>query len=77
MTPSRGFDEVGTGILGGTTRIHQPIPESGGSRMTLQVTIQVRIPFIGGKLERLIGTQLSQLVTIEQRFTTLWITNNV
>ncbi|KCQ42815.1 hypothetical protein X185_00875 [Mycobacterium tuberculosis BTB11-112] len=59
------------------TAVLSPIPESGGSRMTLQVTIQVRIPFIGGKLERLIGTQLSQLVTIEQRFTTLWITNNV
>lgn len=56
------------------TAVLSPIPESGGSRMTLQVTIQVRIPFIGGKLERLIGTQLSQLVTIEQRFTTLWIT---
>ncbi|WP_072508837.1 DUF2505 domain-containing protein, partial [Mycobacterium tuberculosis] len=44
------------------TAVLSPIPESGGSRMTLQVTIQVRIPFIGGKLERLIGTQLSQLV---------------
>lgn len=45
--------------------------------MTLQVTIQVRIPFIGGKLEEAYRRELSQLVTIEQRFTTLWITNNV
>src|SRR5450631_830631 len=28
-----------------------PSAGSGGARMTLQVTIQVRVPFIGGKLE--------------------------
>lgn len=51
--------------------------ETGGSRMSAQITIQVRVPIIGGKLERLIGTQLRQLVAIEQRFTTLWIADNV
>ncbi|CAM3353967.1 DUF2505 domain-containing protein [Mycobacterium intermedium] len=55
----------GTGVL-------EPV-ESGNSRLKLQVSIQVRIPFIGGKLERLIGNQLSELVNIEQRFTTQWI----
>lgn len=52
-----------------------PSTETGGARMTLQLTIQVRVPFIGGKLERIIGNELGQLVTIEQRFTTLWIAN--
>ncbi|MCV7075624.1 DUF2505 domain-containing protein [Mycobacterium szulgai] len=60
----------GTGVL-------SPKEESGGSRMSAQLTIQVRIPIIGGKLERLIGTQLRELVAIEQRFTTLWIADNV
>jgi hypothetical protein len=59
------------------TAVLAPATESGGARMTLQLTIQVRVPFIGGKLERIIGTQLADLVTIEQRFTTTWLANNV
>lgn len=55
------------------TALLQPANESGGARMTLQLTIQVRVPFIGGKLERIIGNELGQLVAIEQRFTTLWL----
>jgi hypothetical protein len=57
------------------TAILQPAAESARARMTLQLTIQVRVPFIGGKLERIIGNELGQLVTIEQRFTTQWLTS--
>ncbi|SOJ53207.1 hypothetical protein MSIMFB_00707 [Mycobacterium simulans] len=59
------------------TAVLSPSAETGGSRMSAQITIQVRIPLIGGKLERLIGTQLRELVALEQRFTTKWIANNV
>jgi hypothetical protein len=52
-----------------------PITESGGSRLTFRITIQVRAPIIGGKVEKIIGTQLAELVSREQRFTTEWITN--
>ena len=55
------------------TAVLQPGLESGGARMAVQLTIQVRVPFIGGKLERIIGNELDQLVAIEQRFTTLWL----
>lgn len=48
-------------------------PSGDGAQMKLRLTIQVRVPFIGGKLERIIGNELGQLVTIEQRYTTLWI----
>ncbi|KAA1251230.1 DUF2505 domain-containing protein [Mycobacterium simiae] len=58
----------GTGVL-------SPNADSGGSRLSLRLTIQVRIPLIGGKLERMIGSELGQLVTIEQRFTTEWISS--
>ncbi|ORB85344.1 hypothetical protein B1987_17835 [Mycobacterium kansasii] len=58
------------------TAVLAPNADSGGSRLSLQVTIQVRIPLIGGKLERIIGTELHQLVMMEQRFTTQWIANN-
>jgi hypothetical protein len=48
----------------------------GGARLTFRVTIHVRIPLIGGKVEKIIGTHLADLVTREQRFTTDWITKN-
>ena len=76
-------DDVATASIAGSivnapvnlwgTAVLQPVAEPGRSRMTLQLTVQVRVPFIGGKLERLIGNELKQLVAIEQRFTTSWI----
>lgn len=57
------------------TAVLSPIPE-GGARLNCRVTIHVRIPVIGGKLEKFIGTQLADLVQIEQRFTTEWISNH-
>ncbi|CDO86826.1 hypothetical protein AWC29_17380 [Mycobacterium triplex] len=48
----------------------------GGARLTFRVSIHVRIPLIGGKVENIIGTHLAELVSREQRFTTEWITNN-
>lgn len=59
------------------TAVLSTVGESGSSRLALQVSVQVRIPFIGGKLERLIGNQLSELVSIEQRFTEQWIARSV
>jgi Protein of unknown function (DUF2505) len=53
-----------------------PIPDSGGARLTSRITVQVRVPIIGGKVERLIGAQLDELVSREQRLTTEWIANN-
>jgi hypothetical protein len=50
-----------------------PLADSGGARLTCQVTVQVRIPIIGGKVERLIGAQLDELISREQRLTAEWI----
>lgn len=50
-----------------------PIAESGGSRVDFQVDVQVRIPLIGGKLEKLLGGYLAAVVEAEQRFTASWI----
>jgi Protein of unknown function (DUF2505) len=52
-----------------------PTTESGGARLDCRLTIQVRVPLIGGKLENFIGAQLANLVEAEQRFTTAWITS--
>src|ERR1700742_4717323 len=56
----------GTALLG-------PIEESGGARLKFQATIHVRVPIIGGKLEKIIGGHLADLMVMEQRFTTTWI----
>jgi hypothetical protein len=61
--------------LWGTAEL-SPIPKSGGARQTFRITIQVRAPIIGGKVEKMIGAQLAELVSREQRFTSEWITNN-
>ena len=44
-----------------------------GARLEFHVTVEVRIPLVGGKVEGLIGSQLVDLVVAEQRFTTTWI----
>ncbi len=51
----------------------EPVTESGGARLKLRATVEVRIPLVGGKLENFIGNQLVELLIAEQRFTTTWI----
>ncbi|TFV54786.1 DUF2505 domain-containing protein [Mycobacterium sp. PS03-16] len=50
--------------------------DDGGARLTLRVTVEVRVPLVGGKIENFIGTGLVDLIIAEQRFTTEWITEN-
>jgi hypothetical protein len=51
----------------------EPVAETGGARLKLRATVEVRIPLVGGKLENFIGNQLVELLIAEQRFTTTWI----
>lgn len=55
------------------TAVLEPVGETGGARMKLRATVEVRIPLVGGKLENFIGNQLVELLIAEQRFTTRWI----
>jgi hypothetical protein len=57
------------------TAVLSPIAESGGARLTYRVSIHVRVPIIGGKVENIIGTQLIDLIKAEQRFTSTWVAN--
>jgi hypothetical protein len=54
------------------TAVLEPL-ESGGARLKLRATVEVKIPLVGGKLENFIGSQLVELLIREQRFTTRWI----
>jgi hypothetical protein len=51
------------------------LPDSGGARLECQLVVHVKIPLIGGKIEKIIGAQLANLVMAEQQFTSEWITN--
>jgi hypothetical protein len=72
-TASIAGSVVGAPVNVWGTAVLRPLVDSGGSQMTVNITVQVRVPFIGGKLERLIGSELGHLITIEQRFTTSWL----
>lgn len=61
--------------LTGTGRL-APAGDS-GARLTFKATVEVRIPLVGGKIENFIGSGLVDLMIAEQRFTTVWITENV
>jgi hypothetical protein len=53
-----------------------PGAEGDGARLEFHVTVEVRIPLVGGKVESLIGSQLVDLVIAEQRFTAAWLAEN-
>jgi len=52
------------------------MPVGGASRLEFKVTVEVRIPLVGGKVESFIGGQLVDLLIAEQRFTSAWIREN-
>jgi hypothetical protein len=56
--------------LSGTATLSQT---GAGSLLDFAATVEVRIPLVGGKVENFIGSQLVELITAEQRFTTEWI----
>jgi hypothetical protein len=61
--------------LGGTA-VLAPGKSGNDSRLEFNATVQVDIPLVGGKIENFIGSQLIELLIAEQRFTTVWITEN-
>jgi hypothetical protein len=48
-------------------------PVSNGSQLRVAVRVEVKIPLLGGKLEKSIGAGLAQDIPAVQRFTTTWI----
>lgn len=59
------------------TAVLTPAKFGSGSRLEFKATVQVDIPLVGGKIENFIGSQLVDLLIAEQRFTTVWIADNV
>jgi hypothetical protein len=48
-------------------------PAGGGSQMHFAVRVKVKIPLVGGALEKSIGTGLAENIPALQRFTSTWI----
>lgn len=76
-------DGVSTGTVQGSIS-GAPVSLSGtatlastgrGSRLSVHITVEVRVPLVGGKIESFIGAQLVDLLRAEQRFTSVWITD--
>jgi Protein of unknown function (DUF2505) len=61
--------------LSGTAEL-VPADSGSGSRLEFTASVEVRVPLVGGKIENFIGSQLVDLLVAEQRFTTVWITEN-
>jgi hypothetical protein len=59
----------GTGSAGLT-------PTAAGSLLRFSGTIQVRVPLIGGQIEKYISSQIIEEIPGVQRFTTRWIAEN-
>jgi Protein of unknown function (DUF2505) len=62
------------GVTG--TAVLIPAKSNYSSKLEFKATVEVRVPLVGGKIENFIGSQLVDLLIAEQRFTTVWITEN-
>jgi hypothetical protein len=51
-------------------------PASSGSQLRFAARVEVKIPLLGGRLEKSIGAGLAQNIPALQRFTTTWITEH-
>lgn len=76
VTGGSSTGTVGCTIVGAPATMRGSLtlaPRSPGARLDLHATVEVRIPLVGGKLESFIGSQLTNLLIEEQRFTTTWL----
>ena len=48
-------------------------PSGSGSRVRFVVRVEIKIPLLGGKLEKSMGAGLAENIPARQRFTTTWI----
>jgi hypothetical protein len=58
------------GDLSGTTRVGDA---AGGSETTMDATVKIPIPLIGGRIEETVAEQITKLLDSEHTFTENWI----
>jgi hypothetical protein len=62
-----------SGGLGSSRADNWLTPTGAGARLRSQIRVQVRIPLLGGQIEKSIGSGLAQSIPSVLRFTTRWI----
>ncbi|MGI8797997.1 MAG: DUF2505 domain-containing protein [Pseudonocardia sp.] len=50
--------------------------EDGGSELAIDGQVEIPVPFIGGKIEDIVATQVGQLLGAENEFTQRWLAAN-
>lgn len=64
------------GGLGSSLAENLLAPLASGSRMRSAVKVEVKIPLVGGRLEKFVGSGLADSISAIVRFTTTWIAEN-
>lgn len=64
----------GAPIAGSATALVAPTAD--GSLLRFRGSVHVKVPLIGGQIEKYIGSQISEEIPGVQRFTTRWIAEN-
>jgi hypothetical protein len=67
VVPGLPLSGFGAGLL---------TPARNGSLLNYTATVEVKVPVVGGVIERFIGGQLAEPITAIQCFTTVWITEH-
>lgn len=62
---------IGAPGSGGATAVLAPIDD--GSRLTLQGSVQFKVPLVGGKVEGFIAREFARGIPEIQRFTSTWV----
>jgi hypothetical protein len=76
LTESQATAEVTGSIAGAPVDLAGTAELTGSeslARLAFRASVEVRVPLVGGKLEKFIANQLSLLLISEQQFTTGWI----
>lgn len=70
----RGEIRIGvSGGLGSSRADNWLAPADGGSRMHSVVKVEVKIPLVGGRLEKSLGASMAETIPSVVLFTTAWI----
>lgn len=64
------------GARGGGSASAWLSPADAGSQLRFTATVQVKVPVVGGRIERFVGAQLAENIPAIQHFTTGWITGH-
>ncbi|WP_431236969.1 DUF2505 domain-containing protein [Mycolicibacterium aichiense] len=72
-----GTATVAVGELGSSRAKNLLAPTANGSQLRSALTVQVKIPFVGGAVEKAVGASLTQSIPSVLRFTTTWIADHV